>query len=106
MVAVLIAKWLQEQSVEVDFLGLYDAVDRAPNTSAAVRNAAVGGAAGGGLFAAMGAAFGIGSSDGMEASEIPSNVKSVRHAMRSSTVGSRWWFGNTATQWAANSSSG
>lgn len=98
MVAVLVAKWLQQQSLEVDFLGLYDAVDRAPNTSAAIRNAAVG-SAGGGWFAAIGAAFGLASSDGMDASIIPSNVKSCRHALRSQTVGSRWWFGNTATEW-------
>ncbi len=104
MVAVLICKWLEANGAEVDFLGLYDAVDRAPNTSTAVRNAVVG-STGGPLLAAVGAAFGIASSSGMDASIIPSNVRHVRHALRCPVIGSRWWFGNTATEWAGATSS-
>lgn len=99
MVAILIAKWLQEQSLGVDFLGLYDAVDRAPNTQAAAKYAFIGGLTSGGALAFLGGAIGITMSEGMDADVIPSNVRKVRHAIRSKEVGSRWWFGNCGTEW-------
>ncbi len=103
MVSVLLAAWLRGEGKTVDFMGLYDAVDRTPNLQAAARGGALGGAASGPHGAALGVAIGLVSKEGMNASLIPGNVRRVRHAVRDRTTGSRWWFGNTAMRWEGHS---